>query len=136
MHCKNIRKQKPFTFRHGCSKFIIDVDTGCDDAQFLLLIIHLAKKFGKEIIGITCVDGNAEIDNVITNTLICLKMCNVRIPLYKGAKSNIQGYTSKNNYFGNDGLNNKQSKYSSSLGPEDYELVQKKNAFLFISESA
>lgn len=136
MHCKNIRKVQGFAFESTCSKFILDVDTGCDDAQFILLTIHLAKKLGKEIIGITCVDGNAELHNVVLNTLICIKLSDAKIPVYKGAKSNIQGYTAKDNYFGADGLNNHQAKYEKLLGPEDYALVQKQNAFLFISESA
>lgn len=47
MECKNIRKTKDYEFKKGCSKFIIDVDTGCDDAQFIMLMIHLTKKYGK-----------------------------------------------------------------------------------------
>ena len=81
---RNIRKSKPFEPSTSCTKYIFDVDTGCDDAQFLVTALHLAKKLGKEIIGITCVDGNAELKDVILNTLIVLKICDAPIKIYRG----------------------------------------------------
>lgn len=90
MQCVNIRKQQPMPKTVvPLSKFIIDVDTGCDDAQLIILMVHLAKKHNKEIIGITCVDGNTELSNVVTNTLIALEQCGAKIPVYKGSKINI-----------------------------------------------
>jgi len=59
MQCTNIRKSIPLETSTTCSKFILDVDTGCDDAQMIVLMVYLTKKYNKEIIGITCVDGNA-----------------------------------------------------------------------------
>lgn len=59
MQCTNIRKSIPFEVGANCSKFILDVDTGCDDAQLIMLMVFFAKKYNKEIIGITCVDGNS-----------------------------------------------------------------------------
>jgi inosine-uridine nucleoside N-ribohydrolase len=49
---------------------------------------------------------------------------------------NIQGYVAKDNYFGKDGLNNKQAKYEAMLGPDDWALVQEETAYDFISKSA
>lgn len=86
-HPTSVRKTSVFRPYEGCTKYIIDVDTGCDDAQFLVLAIHLAKKLNKEIIGITCVDGNAELKDVVINTLITLKICDVKIKVYKGSSS-------------------------------------------------
>lgn len=80
----NIRKTHPFKPYEGCTKYILDVDTGCDDAQLLVLAIYFAKKLNKEIIGITCVDGNAELKDVVINTLITLKICDTKIKIYKG----------------------------------------------------
>ena len=58
-------------FQHKDFKyFIIDTDVGGDDAQALLLGFHFAKKYNKTLLGITCVDGNAFLEDVITNTLI------------------------------------------------------------------
>lgn len=81
---RNIRKTRPYNPCSTCSKYILDVDTGCDDAQFLVTAIHLAKKMGKEIIGITCVDGNTELKNAVLNTLIVLNICKAPIKIYKG----------------------------------------------------
>lgn len=60
-----------------------------------------------------------------------MKICKMRVNIYKGrfgfkagAKENFQGFTTKCDYYGEDGLNNKQSKYRVLLGPEDYSLVR------------
>jgi inosine-uridine nucleoside N-ribohydrolase len=42
------------------------------------------KKDGKKIIGITCIDGNATLDDVAINVLICISLCGENIPVYKG----------------------------------------------------
>lgn len=136
MHCTNIRKSVPFDLVTNCSKFILDVDTGCDDAQMIMLMVYLTRKHNKEIIGITCVDGNTELYNVVTNTLITLQQCDAKIPIYKGAKCNIQGNSLKDFYFGKDGLNDKQHKYEVNLGADYRSLVQTQNAFSFMTEAA
>lgn len=136
MHCTNIRKSVPFQLQNSCTKFILDVDTGCDDAQMIVLMVYLARKYNKEIIGITCVDGNSELSDVVTNTLITLQQCDAKIPVYRGSKCNIQGHAVKDHYFGLDGFNNKQSQYSEQLGAEYRNLVQLKSAIIFLTESA
>lgn len=55
--------------------------------------------------------GNASLENVITNTLITIKQTGQRIKIYPGARKNIMDYDSSDDYFGHDGLNNKQAKY-------------------------
>jgi purine nucleosidase len=49
-----IRTERP-------KRVIIDCDPGGDDAQALILAIHLAKKYGIEILGVTVVAGNASL---------------------------------------------------------------------------
>ena len=66
----NLRKKNdPFQI-NDFEYFIIDTDVGGDDAQALILGFHFAKKFNKKFLGITAVDGNASIEDVITNILI------------------------------------------------------------------
>ena len=54
-------------------KFIIDVDTGVDDAQAIMLALS---RPDIDVIAITCVAGNVEIEKVCLNTLKVLKICN------------------------------------------------------------
>lgn len=49
-------------------KIIIDCDPGGDDAQAIILALHLCKKHDIEVIGITTVAGNATLDHVLLNT--------------------------------------------------------------------
>ena len=53
-------------------KFIIDVDTGVDDAQAIMLALSRPEV---EVLGITCVSGNVDVDNVCRNTLRVLQAC-------------------------------------------------------------
>lgn len=54
------------------TKLIIDVDTGVDDSKALILALS---RSDVEILAITCVNGNVDIDNVCRNTLRVLKVC-------------------------------------------------------------
>ena len=54
------------------SKVIIDVDTGVDDAQALMMA---ASQDDVDILAVTCVTGNVHVDQVITNTLRVLRVC-------------------------------------------------------------
>ena len=57
----------------GRKKVIIDLDTGVDDAEALM--IALRHKASVEILAITCVHGNTNVDQVCLNTLTVLKVC-------------------------------------------------------------
>ncbi len=48
---------------------ILDVDTGVDDA---LALLFAARHTGLELRAVTCVAGNAAVDQVVTNTLTVL----------------------------------------------------------------
>ena len=53
-------------------KYIIDVDTGVDDAQALILALS---KPDIQVLGVTCVAGNCNVDQVCLNTLKVLTVC-------------------------------------------------------------
>ena len=62
---------------------ILDVDTGFDDA-FAVLFAAMSKEIN--LLGITCVDGNTNVDQVVKNTLIVLDAAGAgEIPVAKGA---------------------------------------------------
>lgn len=54
-------------------KLILDVDTGVDDAQAIMMALAAPNV---EILGITCSHGNTKLDNACRNTLRVLKACN------------------------------------------------------------
>lgn len=51
---------------------IIDCDTGVDDAQAIMMALSRPEV---DVIAITCVNGNVDIENVCRNTLRVLKVC-------------------------------------------------------------
>lgn len=54
-------------------KLIIDVDTGVDDAQAIMVALTAPNV---EVLAITCCHGNTPLENVLKNTLRVLKVCN------------------------------------------------------------
>ena len=68
-------------------KVIIDADTGSDDAVALLMAYrNLAKE---NILGVTLVSGNVPLDQAVLNTIYVNELCEVDIPIYKGANNPI-----------------------------------------------
>jgi inosine-uridine nucleoside N-ribohydrolase len=63
---------------------IIDCDTGLDDAVALLLAIR-SPEFNVK--GITCVNGNVGLENVVNNTLRVVEHSGKDIPVYAGART-------------------------------------------------
>lgn len=37
---------------------ILDTDAGCDDVQAIVVLDYITRKLGKQLLGITCVEGN------------------------------------------------------------------------------
>lgn len=63
---------------------VLDVDTGVDDACALLLA---ARHPGLDLRAVTCVGGNAPVDDVVRNTLIALHAADADdVPLARGAE--------------------------------------------------
>ena len=64
-------------------RVVLDVDTGVDDACAILLA---GAHPGLELVAVTCVGGNASVDNVVTNTLIVLDAAGrPDVPVARGA---------------------------------------------------
>lgn len=84
-------------------KLVVDVDTGVDDAQAIM--VALASPNVK-ILGITCTHGNAPLENTCKNTLRVLKVCNrLDIPVYGGSSQPLLGRKLHGGDFhGKDGL--------------------------------
>ena len=83
---------------------IIDCDTGLDDAVALLLAIRSPELTVK---GITCVNGNVNLDKVIHNTLRVVEHSGMNIPVYAGARTALIPDKSKDDasyVHGKDGL--------------------------------
>ena len=87
---------------------IIDTDVGGDDSQALITLFHLCQKYNKTLLGITTINGNAVIQDVIKNTLITQALCNTKFPVYPGNDYSLGGENIKDFYFGKDGLGMKQ----------------------------
>ena len=72
------------SFVKGMDKILLDCDTGADDAVALMMLLK-AKDIATPV-GVTCVQGNTSLDNVVMNNLRLLKLFNMigKIPLYRG----------------------------------------------------
>ncbi|TDG96239.1 hypothetical protein EPR50_G00237900 [Perca flavescens] len=103
-------------------KLILDVDTGVDDAQAIMIALAAPNV---EILAITCSHGNTPLDNVCKNTLRVLKVCNrLDIPVYRGCSGPLLGRTCHaGDFHGKDGLGDVPDPDAPGL-----ELLQKKRA--------
>ncbi|XP_061917061.1 inosine-uridine preferring nucleoside hydrolase-like isoform X2 [Entelurus aequoreus] len=101
-------------------KLILDVDTGVDDAQAIMIALAAPNV---EILGITCSHGNTTLENVLKNTLRVLKVCNrLDIPVYAGCSEPLLSNERHASYFhGKDGLGDVPDPDAPGL-----ELVQEK----------
>jgi pyrimidine-specific ribonucleoside hydrolase len=81
----------------------MDVDTGVDDAFALLFA---ASHPDIDLLGVTCVDGNVDVDQVVANTLVVLDAAGAsQVPVARGAERpllNEPRYARE--YHGQDGL--------------------------------
>uniref|UniRef100_UPI0037E79C4C inosine-uridine preferring nucleoside hydrolase-like n=1 Tax=Semicossyphus pulcher TaxID=241346 RepID=UPI0037E79C4C len=84
-------------------KLILDVDTGVDDAQAIMMALASPNV---EILAITCSNGNTSLDNTCRNTLRVLKVCNrLDIPVYRGCSEPLLGCKhDAEDFHGKDGL--------------------------------
>ena len=63
------------------------------------------------MLGITSVDGNAFVEDVVTNILITEAVCGEKYPVFAGASCSMMGENKKDYYFQEDGLGMKQKEY-------------------------
>ena len=69
-------------------KVIIDTDTGADDASALILA---AKSPEMDILGVTVLAGNVNLEQGTRNALAALEIAGCDAPVYKGAAHNYEG---------------------------------------------
>lgn len=116
---------------------IVDTDVGGDDCQALIALFHYCKLENKKLLGISCCNGNAVIEDVVTNVLITQAICGENYPVYKGNDNSIGGQNLKDYYFGEDGFGGRQKKYVEELGEKiDRSLVKELKSYKFIAETA
>ncbi|XP_050332121.1 inosine-uridine preferring nucleoside hydrolase-like isoform X1 [Bactrocera neohumeralis] len=97
---------------------VFDCDVGNDDAWGLMMLIRAEETFKRrvdlvdspakfEIIGVTCVQGNTNVDQAVINTLRVLKAANRNdLPVYKGCSTPIiqKHWENPENFHGKDGF--------------------------------
>ena len=70
-------------------KVVIDCDAGVDDAEAIILALS---QTSVDVLAITCVAGNADVDQVCVNVMKVLEQCGrTDIPVYKGASVPLMG---------------------------------------------
>uniref|UniRef100_A0A0K8VTS9 Inosine-uridine preferring nucleoside hydrolase n=1 Tax=Bactrocera latifrons TaxID=174628 RepID=A0A0K8VTS9_BACLA len=112
------------------SRYVVfDCDVGNDDAWGLMMLIRAEEAFKRrvdladspekfEIIGVTCVQGNTNLDQVVINTLRVLKAANRNdLPVYKGCSTPIiqTHWENPENFHGKDGFGEVQHETSVNL---------------------
>ncbi|XP_045904938.1 inosine-uridine preferring nucleoside hydrolase [Micropterus dolomieu] len=82
---------------------IIDTDCGIDDAQAILMALAAPNI---QVVGVTCVFGNAAVENVCQNVLRVLSVCEREgIPVFRGSGGPLVGASNLlSDHFGGDGL--------------------------------
>ena len=71
-------------------KIIIDSDTGADDASAIILA---AKNQEIELLGVTVLVGNVDLEQSAKNALAALEIAGSNAPVYKGSAENLSGET-------------------------------------------
>ena len=83
-------------------KIIIDTDTGADDAAALILA---AGSPNVEIVGVTVLAGNVDLEQGTKNALATLELISCDVPVYKGSEIRYDGTAiSPHSVFGTDGM--------------------------------
>ena len=83
-------------------RFIIDTDTGADDASALILA---AMNKDIEIIGVTTLVGNVDMEQSTKNAIMALETAGINVPVYQGSRECISGKELEAfSVFGKDGM--------------------------------
>ncbi|MEQ2312117.1 hypothetical protein AMECASPLE_027645 [Ameca splendens] len=100
---------------------IIDTDCGIDDAQAIMMALAAPNL---EVLALTCVFGNAAVENVCQNVLRVLSVCERQeIPVFQGCAGPLIGVNNPfSDHFGGDGLGDviedKDPQWKEKLHPE------------------
>lgn len=82
--------------------FLIDTDTGSDDAVALVMALRYP---GVQIEAITVVAGNVPVDQGVQNALYTLELCQREVPVYRGLASPLKRpLETAQNVHGDDGM--------------------------------
>ncbi|XP_059196440.1 inosine-uridine preferring nucleoside hydrolase [Centropristis striata] len=102
---------------------IIDTDCGIDDAQAIMMALAAPNI---QVVGITCVFGNAAVENVCQNVLRVLSVCEREgIPVFRGSGGPLVGaFEPVSDHFGTDGLGD----VIKDKDPEWEEKIQREHA--------
>ncbi|XP_070688516.1 inosine-uridine preferring nucleoside hydrolase [Pempheris klunzingeri] len=102
---------------------IIDTDCGIDDAQAIMMALAAPNI---QVVGITCVFGNAAVENVCQNVLRVLSVCeHVGIPVFRGSSGPLVGAIHPcSDHFGTDGLGD----VIKDIDPQWEEKIQREHA--------
>ncbi|CDW85680.1 inosine-uridine nucleoside n-ribohydrolase [Stylonychia lemnae] len=112
-------------------KIIIDCDPGADDAHAIILAHYLAKVHQVEILGITTVGCNHNVDQVTKNTQIILEaLHDHNIKIFKGYQKDDFQHTDF--YYGPDGFGGHAHEYEENLGPIKDQHLGQENAIQFV----
>ena len=83
-------------------KIIIDTDTATDDAIAIIMGLK-CQKF--DVLAITTVAGNVDLELATTNALYTCELCDSRTPIFKGASGPLNRKLETSKFFhGKDGL--------------------------------
>ena len=86
----------------GIRKIIIDTDTGADDSSAIILA---AKNKNVDILGITTLVGNVDLEQSVKNAKMALELAGCDAPVYRGASINTMGEKIEAfSVFGSDGM--------------------------------
>lgn len=112
---------------------LLDVDTGVDDALALLVA---ARSPELNILGVTCVAGNVELDKVVTNTLGVLEIAGrTDIPVARGlAQPLLEIQHNSKGVHGEDGMGN-QNLPTPTRQPEAEHAIEFMRRILMASDS-
>ena len=83
-------------------EFLIDTDTASDDAVALIMALRHPEV---EVVGITTVAGNVEVQQACRNALYTLELCGSSVPVFMGAEKPLRrAHWSADWFHGRDGL--------------------------------
>ena len=86
-------------------KIIIDTDTGADDAAAIILAAGSPEV---EIMGVTVLAGNVDLEQATKNVLATLELVGCDVPVYKGSEIRYDGSAIEpHSVFGTDGMGDK-----------------------------
>jgi purine nucleosidase len=90
------------------TKFVVDTDTASDDAVALIMALRSP---GVEVLAITTVAGNVDVQQATRNALYTAELCESNVPVFAGAEKPLtRKHASADWFHGRDGLGDQDRK--------------------------